>query len=292
MVGDDAVRGLVVALGRNPGLLHDRRDQCTEQIGLVIVMRALQDRGNALEAHAGVDRGLGQVEAHAAALLLVLHEDEVPDLDEAVAVGLRRSGRPAPDLVAMVIEDFRARTAGAGIAHPPEIVGGRDADDAAVGQACDLLPQRMGLVVFREDGDGELVLGQPIFAGDQFPRPGDGVLLEIVAEGEIAEHLEEGVVAGGVADIVEVIVLAAGAHAFLGRGGARVGPLLGAGEDVLELHHARIGEHQGRVVARHQRRGGDHLMALAAEEVEEGGTDLCKPSHGTPGNEKWKLAGV
>jgi hypothetical protein len=44
--------------------------------------------------------------------------------------------------------------------------------------------------------------------------------LEIVAEGEVAEHLEEGVVAGGVADIVEVVVLAAGAHAFLRRGGA------------------------------------------------------------------------
>ena len=51
----------------------------------------------------------------------------------------------------------------------------------------------------------------------------DGALLEIVAEGEIAEHLEEGVVARGVADIVEVVVLAAGAHAFLRRGRARIG---------------------------------------------------------------------
>ena len=56
----------------------------------------------------------------------------------------------------------------------------------------------------------------------------------------------------GVADIVEVVVLAAGAHAFLRRGGAQIGALLDAGEDVLELHHAGIGEHQGRVVARHQ----------------------------------------
>ena len=135
------------------------------------------------------------------------------------------------------------------------------------------------------DGDRELVLGQAIFLGDQRPGPFDGIGLEIVAEGEIAEHLEEGVMAGGIADIVEVIVLAAGPHAFLRRGGARVGPLLDAGEDVLELHHAGIGEHQGRVVARHQRRGGHDLVALTLEEVEEGGTDLRKPCHVTSSNE-------
>ena len=57
--------------------------------------------------------------------------------------------------------------------------------------------------------------------GDQRPGQLDRlVLLEIVAEGEIAEHLEEGVVARGVADIVEVVVLAAGAHALLRRGRA------------------------------------------------------------------------
>ena len=53
-------------------------------------------------------------------------------------------------------------------------------------------------------------------------------VLEVIAEGEIAQHLEEGVVPGGVADIVEIVVLAAGAHAFLRRGGAAVGALLGA----------------------------------------------------------------
>ena len=63
----------------------------------------------------------------------------------------------------------------------------------------------------------------------------DRLFLEIVAEGEIPQHFEEGMVPGGVADIVEVVVLAAGAHAFLGRGGAAIGALFLAGEDVLEL---------------------------------------------------------
>jgi hypothetical protein len=112
--------------------------------------------------------------------------------------------------------------------------------------------RRVCLVVLGIDGDGQLVLGQAEFAGDQGPGMGDRLLLEIVAEGEVPQHLEEGVMARGVADIVEVVVLAAGAHAFLRRGGARIGALLLAGEDVLELHHAGIGEHQasGRCAAR------------------------------------------
>ncbi len=59
--------------------------------------------------------------------------------------------------------------------------------------------------------------------------------------------------AGGVADIVEIVVLAAGADAFLRRWSRAVGALFRAGEDVLELHHARIGEQQRRIVARHKR---------------------------------------
>jgi hypothetical protein len=71
------------------------------------------------------------------------------------------------------------------------------------------------------DGDGQPVRQAPLL-GDQVPRQLDRAFLEIVAEREIAEHLEEGVVPRGIADIVEVIVLAAGAHAFLRGNGARI----------------------------------------------------------------------
>ena len=46
-----------------------------------------------------------------------LHEDEVPDLDVAVAVGLGRAGRPALHLGPVVVEDLRARAARAGVAQ-------------------------------------------------------------------------------------------------------------------------------------------------------------------------------
>src|SRR5690606_31491198 len=72
-----------------------------------------------------------------------------------------------------------------------------------------------------------------------------------------------------VAHRIEVVVLAAGAHAALAGGSAGVAALLGAQEHVLELHHAGIGEQQGRVVARDQGAGRDDAVAALAEEVQE-----------------------
>ncbi len=139
-----------------------------------------------------------------------------------------------------------------------------------------------GLVVVGEHGDEQALLVEREIAGQQLPGEQDGALLEIVAEGEIAEHLEEGVVARGVADIVEVVVLAAGAHAFLRRGHPRRSRLLGAGQDVLERHHAGIGEHQRRIVARHERRRRHDDVIVPGEEIEKGRADVVGAArHGT-----------
>ena len=63
---------------------------------------------------------------------------------------------------------------------------------------------------------------------------GIATAFEIVAEGEIAEHFEEGVMARGVADIVQIVVLAAGAHALLARSWrARSRACLDAGEQTF-----------------------------------------------------------
>jgi len=73
----------------------------------------------------------------------------------------------------------------------------------------------------------------PEGTGDEVPRVADRLVLEVVAEAEVAEHLEERVVPGRVADVLEVVVLAAGAHAALRARGAGVGALVLAEEHVL-----------------------------------------------------------
>src|SRR2546426_12628724 len=53
---------------------------------------------------------------------VVLHEDEVPDLDVAVAFRIRRPGRPTGDARAVVVEDLAARATRTGVGHLPEVV--------------------------------------------------------------------------------------------------------------------------------------------------------------------------
>ena len=90
----------------------------------------------------------------------------------------------------------------------------------------------------------------------------DRLALEIVAEAEVAQHLEEGVVVGGAADVVDV----AGAEAFLaGRGPGEL-QLAAAEEMVLELVHAGRGEQHRGVPARHQHVAGPADAALGLEE--------------------------
>ena len=92
------------------------------------------------------------------------------------------------------------------------------------------------------DRDPEAVLGQFEYAGDEVPSPGDGIFLEVVAEAEVAEHLEERLVPAGVADVLQVVVLAAGAHATLATGRPNVVRRLATGQRILELHHPGVGE--------------------------------------------------
>jgi hypothetical protein len=138
-----------------------RRLQRAEEIGFEHRVHALHHAGDALKTHAGIDRRLRQFLARAAVVeLLVLHEHEVPEFKEAIAVLVLRSWRAAEDVVAAVDEDFRARTARAGVAHRPEIVGRRDADDLVVAKARDLLPERGRLIVIVIDGDEQLIFRQ------------------------------------------------------------------------------------------------------------------------------------
>jgi len=123
-------------------------------------------------------------------------------------------------------------------------------------------------------GHPEAILRQSQHAGDELPRPTDGVFFEIVAETEIAQHLEEGVMARGVADILQIVVLTAGAYAALRAGRALVAQVFPTQQRILELNHARVGEQQRRIVVGHECAGGHHTVPPLLEELQICRTDL------------------
>ena len=201
-------------------------DHRVDLVDLVHVVDALQQVRDALEAETGVDVLLRQLAEDLVAVLAatltadVLHEDQVPELQVAVA---RLPVPVGAELRAAVDQDLRARAARAGDAHRPEVVLHAEPDDPVVGQAGDPLPQVDRLVVVVVDRRVEHRLVEAVAAvalgpGDQVPGVLDRLLLEVVAEGEVAVHLEERAVPGGLADLVDV----EGPDALLHAGRPRV----------------------------------------------------------------------
>ena len=279
VVGDHAEPDVVAVVGAVPaaGELLGPLDHREHDVDLVHVLHALQQERDPLQAHAGVDVLLRQGPDDVEVLLapdrgeLLLHEDEVPELEVAVLgteVAVRAVRRPAVD------QDLRARPARPGHAHRPVVLLLAQPDDPVVGQPGDLPPEvdRLGVLVV--DAGVELVLGQPEpavvdRAGHQLPRELDGAFLEVVAEREVAAHLEEGAVAGGLADVLDV----RGAHALLHAHGAVVRRRLLAEEVRLERHHAGVDEQQVRVVQQHRRRR-HGVVAVPLEVSDEPSADL------------------
>ena len=130
------------------------------------------------------------------------------------------------------------------------------------------------------DGGVEAFRGKFPDFRQKFPTPFQRFLLKVVPETPVPQHFKESVVVGVEADIFEVVVLAAGADAFLGIGGATrlIGAFGLAKENGHELVHAGVREQQVRRI-RHETRRRHNGVLLRLEEVEERLPDLRAGHH-------------
>ena len=155
----------------------------------------------------------------------------------------------------------------------PEVVLLAELEDALGGDADLLVPDAEGLVV----GGGGLVAGEhggiqpvrlqthPFGRGQELPGPVDRVPLEVVSEGEVAQHLEVGAVAGGLADVLDV----AGADALLAGADPVAGGLLLPGEPGLHGRHAGVDQQQAGVVLGNQGKAGQPQVFFCLKEFEK-----------------------
>ena len=147
---------------------------------------------------------------------------------------------------------FGAGTAGAGIAHGPEVICLTEPGDAVFRHPDIFMPDFSGFIVVQIDGYPEFVFIKTVPVGQQVPAEFNGLLLEIIPEREIAQHLKECMVSGCVSHVLQVIVFAAGPDTFLGRGGPDIAAFFFTEEGPLELNHTGIGKQQGRIIGWHE----------------------------------------
>ena len=254
---------LVAAVGGSDGR-GGRLDNRCEQVGLEGRVAPLQNGEDPFQTGPGVDVLLRELGPGAVGRLVELHEDQVPDLDVAVLVPVLGAAALAV-LRPLIDEDLRIRSAGTGGPHGPEVVVIPHALDPFGRQPHLVDPDLLRLVVAVVHGDPQAVAVEAEHVGQQLPGQRNGDFLEVVAEAEIAQHLEEGVVIGIGAHDLDV----EGAEALLHAGGPRPGSLLVTDEVRLEGHHAGDGEEHRRVVG-NQAGGGDGRMPPVGEEAGEG----------------------
>src|SRR5262249_54964241 len=124
----------------------------------------------------------------------------------------------------MVPVNLRARPAGACLAHGPEVVRCSVPPEPSVRDSDLVPPDPLGVLVrpeislAAEDGGTEPLRRKPVDPGQELPGEADRLALEVVAEREVAEHLEEGVMARCPPDLIEVVVLSRHPQAFLRAG--------------------------------------------------------------------------
>ena len=135
----------------------------------------------------------------------------------------------------------------------PEVIVLAHPGDPVRGDADLLVPDVEGLVVVEVDGDRQTVGLDLEHAGQELPGPVDRLALEVIAEAEVAQHLEEGHVPRRLAHVLDV----AGADAFLARRGTLEAGFAQSHELALELVHAGRREEHRRII------GNEHVAGAA-----------------------------
>ncbi len=161
-----------------PHDLDRLRDDRLKQIGVEIRGHILHDGGDALEPGPRIDRGFREILPRAVGLQVILHEDEVPDLELlpllVQADELFGGELPSAALVFGTKVDVQlgVRAGGAGIGHLPEIILVAEAEDSGVRDPGDLAPQLARFIVGMVHRDVQAVRidAEPLAA--RHPLPG------------------------------------------------------------------------------------------------------------------------
>ena len=150
----------------------------------------------------------------AVAVAVELAEYQIPYLNITVAVAANVAVRLAAALFRTTVEvDLRTRAARTGTVFP-EVVLSAQTNHVVFCHTDLLRPHVIGLVIVFKDGYIQLICRHLQHLGEELPGPCDCLDLEVIAEREVSQHLEECAVAGCLTDIFDI----AGTDTFLACG--------------------------------------------------------------------------
>ena len=118
----------------------------------------------------------------------------------------------------------------------PEVVLLAETEDVLSGDADLLVPDLESLVIVLVDGGVQTVGIQADDLGQELPAPCDSLVLEVVTEGEVAQHFEVGAVTSGLTDVLDI----AGTDALLAGADTAAGGLDLTLEVGLQIGRAHV----------------------------------------------------
>ena len=171
--------------------------------------------------------------------------------------------------------DLATRTARTCLAHLPEVVVLVTADDVILRKV--LLPIVVSLLIewhtvrlrALEYSCIHTRLIKTINLCQQLPSPADSLLLEVVAERPVTQHLEHCVVVCIVTNLLKVVVLTRYTQTLLRVGSARSTTWSITKEDILKLVHTCVGKHKSWVVLYNHRCRWNNLVLFCSKEVQK-----------------------
>eukprot|EP01085_Mycamoeba_gemmipara_P005048 Mycagemm_TRINITY_DN10190_c0_g1::TRINITY_DN10190_c0_g1_i2::g.5048::m.5048 type:complete len:174 gc:universal TRINITY_DN10190_c0_g1_i2:619-98(-) len=159
------------------------------------------------------------------------------------------------------VVNLRAGTARTSVGHLPEVLTLEGKDTARRQEA---QPDLLGILIRRHAlllitakvGRIDALGVETVDLSQELPRPGNALLLEVVTEGPGSKHLKERVVVSILADVVEIVVLAARTDALLAvYNSLQLGEVaLGVNsskENGLELIHASVCKQERGIIVWH-----------------------------------------
>ena len=211
---------------------------------------------------------------HAFCVLVVLHENIVPDFDVLTAVATGTAVGTAL-LLAGVDEHFGIRTAGTGrTGRTPPVIFARKTVNALIGDA-ERLPNFNSLLISGnvarltldalalENGYRKLIGRKTELSRKKLVAPADRLFLEVVVERPVAEHFKKRKV-GRVTDRINI----ARTDTLLNVGKARSSGMLHRAHQIRHQRvHTGSRKKNGRIILRNNRSARNYLMTLGLEKL-------------------------